>query len=503
MGLALLILLALAGTVTMLVVTQHGPYVSPDAVSYVGTARGLAAGDGVTTPPGTPPVGHFAPLYPVTLAALDVVGLDPVDGARWLNALLLGATVLVVGLVLRRATQQWWPGLVGGALVVLATDALTYHASALSDPMFVLLCILALAALAEYLHHRRPLMLAAVTALTALVLLTRYVGIALVATGLILLMLYGAGGRWRGAPQAGAFAIAAVVPVGAWVLWARSAHGRGSEGEIVWHPFGGSDLQRGAENLVGWFVPDSLPWWLGIVMVAGAIALFVRAARSTRRDEEQKLDGVPGRLPVVCAVFAGAYVAVLLLDRLFIDASALLDRRLLLPLHVVVIVGVLAMACREAIRGPIKAVAIGVLGLLFVFQIAEATTWVRDSVDDAGARRGGYTSSVWRQSPVVATVRTLPPEVPVYTNGPDAIWFLTGRATKELPPEKDYLTGKPNPHYRAELAEMTERVRAGQGRVVYFSVIKSRPYLPTVDELRQVMPLHEVSSDQIGTLYGG
>jgi len=490
----------LAGTVTILLITRNAPYISPDAVSYIGTARGLASGDGFTTPPGTPPVGHFAPLYPVVLAAGDVLGLDPVDGSRWLNAVLHGASVLVVGLVLRRATQQWWPGLVGGALVVLATDALAYYSSALSDPMFVLLCLLALAALAAYVDDRRPLLLGVTTGLTALALLTRYVGIALVATGVIILVTYGAGRRWRGALDAAAFSVAALVPVGAWVLWARGAHGQGSEGELVWHPFGAGDIERGVENLLEWVVPDWLPWWFGIVIVAGAIALFVWAARSARRDAEEIGTGAE-HLPVVCAVFAGAYVAVLVLDLLLIDASALLDKRLLLPLHVVAIVGILALAQRRVMNGALRVVTIGVLGLLVVFQVGEATVWVRNSVDDGGARRGGYASSVWRESPVIAALHNLPPDVAVYSNGPDAIWFLTGRATSTLPPEKDYLTGEANPDYRAELAEMTERVRADNGVVVYFSAIKSRPYLPTEEELRRAMALHEVSSDRIGTIY--
>ncbi|MDQ6910269.1 MAG: hypothetical protein M3Z84_05725, partial [Actinomycetota bacterium] len=269
----LLVLLALAGSATMAFVTRDGPYVSPDAVSYIGTARGLAAGDGFTAPPGTPPVGHFAPLYPVALAALDVVGLDPLDGARWLNTLLLGATVLVVGLALRRATRKWWPSLAGGLLVVLATDALAYYSSALSDPLFALLSLLGIVALAEYLQARRPALLGAATALVTLALLTRYVGLALVAAGAVALV-YGAGRRWRGVLEAAAFSTA-LVPVTAWVIWARRAHGGGSEGEIVFHPFGGAYLERGAGNLIEWIVPGAFPWWLGALVAAAAAVLVV------------------------------------------------------------------------------------------------------------------------------------------------------------------------------------------------------------------------------------
>lgn len=485
----------------MLLLTRDGPYVSPDAVSYIGTARGLAAGDGFTAPPGTPPVGHFAPLYPVALAALDVVGLDPVDGARLLNGLLLGATVLVVGLVLRRATRKWWPALAGGVLVVFATDALAYYSSALSDPLFVLLSLLGIVALAGYLEARRPALLGAATALTALALLTRYVGIALVAAGAVALVAYGAGRRWRGVLEAAAFSTA-LVPVTAWVFWARRAHGGGSEGDIVFHPFGGAYLERGAGNLIEWIAPGALPWWLGALVAAAVIALVMWVAMSSpNRTVAEPVPG-PGtdlsRLPVLCGLLGGAYIAVVVADRLLLDASALPDKRLLLPPHMIAIVGLLAFVGVRAARGSLKFVSVGALGVVVLLQLAGATVWVRDSVDN----RGGYTSRPWRESPVIAAVRNLPPGVPVYTNGPDAIWFLTGRATEMLPAEEDYLTGRSNPHYRTAVGDMGARLRAGNGLVVYFQGIKSRHSLPTVADLRRFISLQQLAADQVGTIYG-
>jgi hypothetical protein len=482
----------------MLIVTRHGPYVSPDAVSYIGTARGLANGDGFTAPPGTPPVGHFAPLFPATLAALDVVGIDPVDGARWLNAVLLGAMVLVVGLLLRRATARWWPALAGGVLVIGATDMLAYNSSALSDPLFALLSLLAIGALVAYLDERRPFFFGAATSLTALALLTRYVGVALVVTGAVALVAYGAGRRWRRIVEAGLFATA-LVPVAAWVLWARSAHPGGSEGEVVFHSFGTGYLERGAGNVIDWIVPESVPWWVGAAALAAVVALTVWLLRSPSAGAPP--ERVRSHLPVLCGLFAGAYVIVIVADRLLLDASALPDRRLLLPLHVVAVLGLLALVGAQLARGALRFVTAGALIALVILQLGGAAGWVRDRIDDGGERGGGYTARVWRESPVLATVRALPPGVPVYSNGPDAIWFLTGRATKVLPAEEDYLTGRANPQYDQQVAAMSVRLRAGGGLIVYFPMIRSRHSLPTVADLRRFMPLQQLSSDPVGAIY--
>ena len=54
------------------------------------TARNLLAGRGLTIPWGAwagQPVSHFPPLFPLVLAAIGSLGLDPWDAARYLNAL--------------------------------------------------------------------------------------------------------------------------------------------------------------------------------------------------------------------------------------------------------------------------------------------------------------------------------------------------------------------------------------------------------------------------------
>ena len=137
---------AVAGAVAMLVVTRRGAYLSPDALSYVGTARELVDGNGYRAPPGSPPLGNFPPLYPLVLAAVGYLGLDPLTVARFLNPLLLGATVLVAGLLLHRLTGSLPLAVAGQLLLVSGVDLLAYHSSALSEPLFLLLTVLALAA---------------------------------------------------------------------------------------------------------------------------------------------------------------------------------------------------------------------------------------------------------------------------------------------------------------------------------------------------------------------
>ena len=84
---------------------------------------------------------------------------------------------------------------------------------------------------------------------------------------------------------------------------------------------------------------------------------------------------------------------------------------------------------------------------------------------------------------------------PLYSNAPDAAFFVTGRPALAIPVEKDYLTGKANPRYAEELAAL-------RGYIAYFDAITfKRSFQPTRAELEASLLLEVVAQDEVGTLY--
>ena len=182
------------GAVALLVVTRKGAYASPDSAFYVGTARNLLDGHGFTAPPGSPPLSHFPPLFPLLLAAIGwVTGLDPLDVAGIVNPLLLGVTALLVAVVVRRRSGSVGLGVAASAAVVVAVDLLVYFASALTEPLFVVLVLGAMVSLAAAVDRGGRGWWVAAVACTAGACLTRYVGVALVVAEVGVLLA--AGGR--------------------------------------------------------------------------------------------------------------------------------------------------------------------------------------------------------------------------------------------------------------------------------------------------------------------
>jgi hypothetical protein len=117
-------------------------------------------------------------------------------------------------------------------------------------------------------------------------------------------------------------------------------------------------------------------------------------------------------------------------------------------------------------------------------------SWTAGGLSDDSIRRRGYTAAALEASVLLAT-----PGEPLYSNAPDAVFFVTGRPALAIPAEKDYLTGKANPHYAEELAAVS-------GYIAYFDAITfKRSFQPTRAELEAALPLEVVTQDKVGTLY--
>ena len=487
---------AAAAMAAVVAASAKGLYASPDSVFYVGTARNLLDGVGFRPPGALQPLGHFPPLFTLVIAAVGGLGLDPLDAARVVNVAVLGATVVLAGLVLRALTGSSPAALFGATLIAAAVDVLTFSAAALSEPLFVLLALCGLVALAAHLDRRRTPMLLLAAALVALAVLTRYAGAALVLAGAGVLLRRGGDRRHHGALDAAAFGAIAVGPAVAWLAWAGRADGTG-ERSLAFHLFDAAYLGQAPRPLGRWIVP-----WPGppvgpvlAVLLLAAVVVFVR------RHRPPNAEGVTSTLralPTLLGAFAVWYLALLVANRVLVDATGRLDARFLMPLHVVAILLAVPLAYR--LRGH-RAVVIGA-GALVVTQVVAAVAWAAGGVSDESVRRRGYSARAWRESEVVARIAAAEPGLPVYTNGFDALFLLTGRTTTPIPAEQEYLTDRPNAGFEEELAAMRAHLERTGGLLVYFDAVTARrSFLPSRSELERALPLEVVATDQVGTIY--
>lgn len=478
----------------MVAVARNGAYASPDSAFYVGVARSLRDAFELVAPPGSQPLAHFPPVFPAVLAAAAaVLGVDPLDAAGVLNPVLAGATALVVGVVVRRRTGSVASGAVAATVVALGRESLVYGASALSEPLFTLLAVGGLVALAASITGRSGPLLAAATATVALACLTRYAGVALVVAGAAAILRFeGAAGRRR----ALAFAAGGAAPLALWL----AAVGRPNR-RVSLHLFDAGYWTNGVDAVSKWVAPAFLPWPVRVVVAAAAAVGLWRAARPRLRLVAARRPPADA-LPFVAGAFAAAYLVLLVGDRLLLDDSGRLDGRFLLPLRPLAVL-VLAPVVHRAVTGRARRTVVVVAGAgLLALHTVQALAWTVTGMGDDSLGRRNLTARAWTQSEVLATVAALPPSVPVYTDGPDAVFLLTGRRTESLPRHHDLLTGEARPGYERELATMADRLRRDGGVVVWFSPFAFRSgFLPTPADVEREVPLTPVQRDEVGVLY--
>jgi len=427
---SLLVALSLAGAgAVLLAASPYGAGLSPDAVGYVGVARQLLAGQGVSGYEGAPFVIQ-PPLYPVLLALAGwVVGVDPLRTAPTLNALLCGAVIL---LSIRLAAQcrAAFPGLAGfgPALALLSWPLFAVGVMAWSEPLFITCHLAALLCLCHYLERGGWGWLAGAALGVGLACLTRYIGMAFLAAGGMLVLWRGIGPWRERLGHLAGYGGLAGLPLALW-LW-RNYQVAGSwlgPRQPSAHTLP-ENLGLAAAGLAGLWVPEVLVPARLVLLALGAVGGLVLVASLARLAPDDRAILAP------VAVWAGAYGAFLVATSTT-TAYDDINLRLLSPLHPLLAVLLLAGAGQLAGRGWPRLTRAGLAALLLCSLGGIGAALARYAAEGAGAGTGAdrYNTAPWRHSEVLDHLRRHPVEGPLYSNAPEALYILCGQRAALAP----------------------------------------------------------------------
>lgn len=334
---AMPLLFAVVGAALVLARTLNfGVALHADSVIYISVARNLLAGDGFLQVVWGP-MTHWPPLYPLLLAVPGFIGLDPHTVAAPINATLFGLTVFVFGRWLLRQLQSRLLAWLGGLAAALSPTLVGEAAWALSETLFILLTTSTLVNIGKFLKDgdRPALFWAAV--LTALTCLTRYLGVALVATVALLLILQPKAVLSAKMKRCAKYGLISLLPLGLWLL--RNHHLSGTffgprEGEAVHYSL--SQVLNGVlSGLALWVFPDlpagRLPAEaLAAVLVVGlALSSAIGCLAITGRGDF--------RATYASASFAVIYVGALALSMLVGTIGVGVQPRYLVPIYLPVL----------------------------------------------------------------------------------------------------------------------------------------------------------------------
>jgi Dolichyl-phosphate-mannose-protein mannosyltransferase len=499
--------LSLFGACILFISTRWGIGLYPDSIVYIGAARSILEGNGFRFLDDVgqfSPVIQYPPLYSYSVAAFALMGMDALEGARWISVLFFAANAVLMGNIAYRCTASYGAALIASFFAMTAFPPVYIHSQAVTEPMFIFLIFLAFSVLARYLEHPRLWLLNAASLIIGLSCLVRYVGVAFVFTGaMVVLCLSNTSWKQRLAHSA-LFSVLASFPFIAWVgrnLWfADNAVNR----TFGFHPPAFSDMLHATDTIGYWFFPseivDTVPWIsrYGLLLVLVFFCWLVVKVGFPRSRYFQMIS--------VCAV---GYLAFLLISWCVNDQPLYLDTRTLaLPFLAVMILAVsIITEWFRAARPATKSWRWFALDCALIFislmQMINGAVWLRHSYLEGI----GLAVERWRKSELLNLVKNNHTPDLIFSNAPDFIYTLTGKRAALIPrkviPDKSLKNNVPNQQYVAEIASMKEQLENKRGVLIYFDDGDDRLwYLPSKSELEARLPLQVLKTASDGTVYG-
>lgn len=474
-----------------LVNTRHGIAILVDSTRYLGMLEGYT---------------YDAPLYTWLVTLVAYAGLTMPQAAEVFGLVIVAANTALIWTFLLRATGRLGFALMGMALIIFAPQFIALHASAMSEPLFITMILVALLALQRFGETDRIGWLLACGVAIGLCALTRFPGVALGAAVAGALLL---DPRW---PLVQRFRQALVVGVtsgGIFLSWALASQlvaGRSVGRELAFHGnTGAHEWQTSFGAMTAWLMPEAMPLAVRVVLLA--VFLGVAAFLGFRQSAEvinrpAGASAAQDLMPLVLGLFFVFYMAFILLS-VSLEANLSFTGRYAFPPYVILVL-LLTIGLARIDGGSIRKPGL-VLFMAGLATIVLASHMVRASVRSADAYRSGvaYSSLSWASSPTMKAIARLPASTTIYSNGPDAVSVVLGRRALFVPRHVDPRTDLPlvGNSYEQQLVATRQRLAQGNAYVVFFDDIGWRFYLGTEAELRRQLGLRLVDVLPDGRIY--
>lgn len=346
-----IILAAVGGAAHILIRTSnYGPELDTDTWDYISVAENLTEGNGFKDYLQRNYV-DAGPLYPMLVALFGLIGINPIEAGRFANIIGFGLIILLVGGWLSRRVNFRFLAVLGAVTIMTSFSLSRLSSTLMTDTLFTLFTLLALFQIQAYIKSEElpPYFLAMSALFTGLAIATRFAGISILLTGIILIL-------WKQRSQmlhrlkcAVIYGSLSIIPIGIWItrnwLIRDIRVGYGSYDSSV------LDYLKKFGKL---FISDILVLNLGLdwLIYLGCTAVFLILWRivRTRQSWQSSLRDTPTRgdlqqrLPIsVFSMFIAIAISILLFMAPTLGTADQLGERQLLTTYVPVIIVVLLL----------------------------------------------------------------------------------------------------------------------------------------------------------------
>jgi 4-amino-4-deoxy-L-arabinose transferase-like glycosyltransferase len=509
-----LILVALFGIFLVLYATPEGLGLSDDSIAYIAGARSILSGQGYREAylASNGYVTHFPPVFSITLAFIGISGIDPLRAARFLIALLFGANIFLSGLIGWRMTKSQLAG-IALALLFLVNDSLfNVHVVAMSEPLYIFFTLAAFLTFSFFTTERTEntetkkinslwtqwspwwTSLAATGILTSLAYLTRYAGLALLATFLFAIILLH--DNWKKRLTSAGIFLASFLPLAlAWSVRNKLVTDNATNRTFLYHPLTEEHVNSFIYNVSEFLIPieslrramvKDVTLLLILVAVIGLV-LLVWVVNKGLKKFLQPSSEMPEVLSFTNGLYIFGYLASIVSSMLFFDQATKFKLRILAPVYVSLLVllvyflyYVIARALSPKQSPSNKEIAssqrtllamtlrgfIAILYLSILFLSIPKTHQSAQALYIGGGQ--GYASFKWYDSKAMDFLSKLPAGTRIYTNQPGAVYLYANHPALVLPDLVDSVTGLPRGNFEEGVSLLHQDVLSGKAVLALF-----------------------------------
>ena len=467
-----LIILATISTLggyLLIIATPMGLGQINDSTAYIAGARSILQGTGyseIWLATSLEPITHYPPLLCSILALIGFLGLDPARGFRVLNILLYISTIFVMGILGHKMTKSKIGGIVLALVFIIDGTLLQIYGAAISEPLFIFLTIISFLVLTKYLEDRKIIFLIVTGIIAGLSVLTRYVGLALLAS--ISISLFVLVPDWKMKFKSASIFLLFSLPFFiAWTVRNRLLTGMSTNRGFGWHPVSIDNIQLGLRNFSEWLgistffsVDGFIAGAILFSLIFISILIWVGRVGVKTLYENKHLE-IANVFTFIVGTFSLVYISALLTSISLFDDTTKIQDRFLSPFYVTLIILLVSLLSWLWHKKNFL-VRIFVI-LVFSASILTSIFSYYQTIDRLSKDGVGYASVRFKYSPVANHIKLLPVTTNIYTNSPPAVYSSTDRASYII-----FLSSILNDDLRAQYAMINNEVKMGKAIIALY-----------------------------------
>ena len=394
------------------------------------------------------PETHFPPFYSICIAFLMLLGLNGLVAAKLIVIVLFGLNIYILGITISRYTKNSLFFSLLAALIMLGSESmLAAHSNALSEPLFIFFCLIALLFLSKFIDTGRYGSLIVGSAAIGLATLTRYIGVTLIATAILGIFFLSQRTRRRKILDISVLVIFSLLPSSLFlmrnIIIAKTEINRQISIQSI-NIY--KTVKTSFLNLTGWVVPGSNKFLVfqGQIVIASLLTFMIIIAfcilgyifilKEKKEEPKKPVLKILKISPILYALYIPVYIGFLIFSIHFLDKSSLGEmERMLSPIFGPSLIIAFFMIYYLSIL--IKKKMYRIIKIVLVFYcmayVLSGIAWIY-----LRHNKGiGYSNKYWSSPPIqeaFLVLQKFPVSMPIFSNDSASIYFYAHRYAYNL-----------------------------------------------------------------------